>query len=136
VIDCDSIRQILQDIGYVLTDHGKEFRAKPLYRDSDNDKVLRIWKDSGRWVDFKENKSGSIEDLVRLSLNLSSINEAKNWISTRAYNQPLDSETARKPKPNGQPIFKSNYERMQYLAGKQNRASCGVKGKAFSLGRN
>ena len=99
MIDCDSIRQILQDIGYTLTDHGKEFRAKPLYRDSDNDKVLRIWKDSGRWVDFKENKSGSIEDLVRLSLNLSSINEAKNWISTRAYNQPLDSETTRKPKP-------------------------------------
>jgi hypothetical protein len=37
---------------------------------------------------------------------------------------------------NGQPIFKSNYERMQFLAGKQNRASCGVKAKAFSLGRN
>jgi len=99
VIDYDSIRQILQDIGYTLTDHGKEFRAKPLYRDSDNDKVLRIWKDSGRWVDFKENKSGSIEDLVRLSLNLSSINEAKNWISTRAYNQTSDSETTLKPKP-------------------------------------
>ena len=34
---------------------------------------------------------------------------------------------------NGRPIFKSDYERMQYLAGRQNRASCGVKPKVFSL---
>jgi hypothetical protein len=37
---------------------------------------------------------------------------------------------------NGQPIFKSDYERMQFLAGKQNRASCGVPPKKFSLGTN
>ena len=37
---------------------------------------------------------------------------------------------------NGQPIFKSNYERMQYLAGKQGRGLCGVKPKVFLLGGN
>ena len=37
---------------------------------------------------------------------------------------------------NGKPMFKSDYERMQYLAGKQNRASCGVPRKVFSLGTN
>ena len=37
---------------------------------------------------------------------------------------------------NGKPIFKSDYERMQYLAGRQSRASCGVKPKIFSLGTN
>lgn len=31
----------------------------------------------------------------------------------------------------GRPIFKSNAERMQYLLGKQNRASCGVPKKSF-----
>ena len=31
----------------------------------------------------------------------------------------------------GKPIFKSNAERMQYLLGKQNRASCGVPKKSF-----
>jgi hypothetical protein len=106
MIDCDSVRQILQDIGYILTDHGKEFRAKPLYRDSDNDKVLRIWKDSGRWVDFKENKSGSIEDLVRLSLNLASLNDAKEWISSRVTNQAQDPREVHKQKPTiKQPSF-------------------------------
>ena len=33
---------------------------------------------------------------------------------------------------NGQPIFKSNYERMQYLLGRQNQASCGVPKKTFA----
>jgi hypothetical protein len=32
----------------------------------------------------------------------------------------------------GQPIFKSNYERMQYLHGRQNQASCGVRKKTFA----
>ena len=36
----------------------------------------------------------------------------------------------------GAPIFKSNAERMAYLLGKQNRASCGVPAKAFALGTN
>ncbi len=37
----------------------------------------------------------------------------------------------------GQPIFKSDYERMQFLLGKQNRASgAGVPAKAFALGTN
>ena len=31
----------------------------------------------------------------------------------------------------GRPIFKSNAERMQYLLGKQNTASCGVPKKSF-----
>jgi hypothetical protein len=38
--------------------------------------------------------------------------------------------------PNGNPVFKSGFERMQYLLGKQNRDSCGVAAKTFSLGTN
>ena len=55
-----NVYQILTDLGYQLKDCGKEFRAKPLYRDSDNDSVLRIYKDTGKWVDFKQNMSGDI----------------------------------------------------------------------------
>jgi hypothetical protein len=37
---------------------------------------------------------------------------------------------------NGNPIFKSNSERMQYLLGRQNQASCGVPKRIFALGTN
>jgi hypothetical protein len=36
----------------------------------------------------------------------------------------------------GNTTFKSDYERMQYLLGRQNQASCGVPAKAFTLGTN
>jgi hypothetical protein len=36
----------------------------------------------------------------------------------------------------GNTTFKSNYERMQYLLGRQNQAGCGVPAKAFTLGTN
>jgi DNA primase len=94
--DCESVRRILQDIGYVLTDNGREFRAKPLYRDSDNDSVLRIWKNSGQWVDFKENKSGSLEELIRLTLKLKSIEEAKQWIGAKGIS--VSNEEIEKPR--------------------------------------
>ena len=95
--DCESVRIILQEIGYVLTDNGREYRAKPLYRDSDNDKVLRIWKNSGQWVDFKENISGSLEDLVKLTLKLKSIDEAKQWISGKGIDTSFREEDQPKP---------------------------------------
>jgi len=94
--DCESVRKILQDIGYVLTDNGREFRTKPLYRDSDNDNVLRIWKNSGQWVDFKENKSGSLEELIRLTLKLKTIDEAKQWIGSKGI--VSNAEEIEKPK--------------------------------------
>jgi hypothetical protein len=77
------IRDILGDIGYNLQDHGKEFRARPIYRDSDSNTVLRIRKDNGNWVDFKENISGRFEELVKISLNLSSIDDAKQYLSDK-----------------------------------------------------
>lgn len=79
----EAVKQVLQDLGYVLADRGREYRTKPLYRDSDNDNVLRIWKNSGQWIDFKENVSGSLEDLVRLTLKLKNIDEAKQWVVSR-----------------------------------------------------
>ena len=36
--------------------------------------------------------------------------------------------------PNGNPIFKSNAERMQYLMGRQKQTVCGVARKTFTLG--
>jgi hypothetical protein len=44
--------------------------------------------------------------------------------------------TGTRAAPNGNPIFNSNAERMQYMMGRQNQASCGVPAKAFALGTN
>lgn len=85
------MRDVLTEMGYVLHDHGKEYRTKPIYRDSDSHTVLCINKLTGQWIDFKDQISGSFEDLVKLSLNLKSREEAKRWVSTK-----FDGFTAQK----------------------------------------
>lgn len=81
----NNIYQILTNIGYSLKDCGREYRTKPLYRDSDNDTVLRIYKDTGFWVDFKENISGDFPLLIKKTLRLDSEDQAKKWLKDKNY---------------------------------------------------
>jgi len=80
-----SVYEILTELGYQLKDYGKEFRAKPLYRDSDNDTVLRIYKDTGKWFDFKQNISGDINSLVRLTLKIDDPDKAQEWLKNKNF---------------------------------------------------
>jgi hypothetical protein len=83
----NNYKEILINLGYTnITENAKEFRTKPIYRDSDNDTVLRVRKDNGCFVDFARNISGSFEELVRLSLNLTNIDDAKKWILGKYQN--------------------------------------------------
>ena len=81
----NNIYQILTNIGYSLKDYGREYRTKPLYRESDNDTVLRIYKDTGFWVDFKENISGDFPSLIKKRLKLESEDQAKVWLKEKNY---------------------------------------------------
>lgn len=80
-----SVYEILTELGYQLKDYGKEFRTKPLYRESDNDTVLRIYKDTGKWFDFKQNISGDINSLVRLTLKIDDPDKAQEWLKNKNF---------------------------------------------------
>lgn len=77
----DSVRDILINLGYHLVDSGKDYRTKPLYRDSSSNTVLSINKGTGRWIDFKEQRFGTLEELIRLTLKLEDISQAKLYLS-------------------------------------------------------
>ena len=91
-MDQVNVYQILTDLGYKLKDCGKEYRARPLYRDSDNDTVLKIYKDTGHWFDFKENISGDFTSLVGMTLKLEDPVKAKEWLKDKnfAFHQPKE----------------------------------------------
>ena len=78
-----NVYQILTELGYKLKDYGKEYRTKPLYRESDNDTVLKIYKDSGHWFDFKENISGDLSSLVSMTLKLENSEKGKEWLKDK-----------------------------------------------------
>lgn len=83
----NNYKEILIDLGYTnIIENAKEYRTRPIYRDSDNSTVLSVKKDSGHFIDFARNISGSFEELVKLSLNLTSVDAAKTWISGKYEN--------------------------------------------------
>ena len=79
---------MLYELGYSnISEYPREYRTRPIYRDSDNNTVLRIDKTTGRFVDFAENISGSFEDLVKLTLKVKTVDEAQKWVSSKGQSQ-------------------------------------------------
>jgi DNA primase len=77
------LEEILNNLGYELTDKGRDFRTKPLYRDSSNATSLSIDKKTGNWIDFSAGKKGNLIELVQLTLNLKNVDEAKNILTSK-----------------------------------------------------
>ena len=93
------LRSILTEIGYRLQDMGHEYRSRPIYRDSDNDTVLAIKKDTGRWIDYKEQRFGTLEELIQITLKLKDLSEARQYLNKEFnYEAPkIEKETLKAP---------------------------------------
>src|SRR6266446_5501433 len=82
----EDIKSILQSLGFSPHDDGARFwRMAATYREGDNPTALRVSKKTGRFVDFVDNKSGSFEKLIQLSLGLKKPKDAKNWLKNKQY---------------------------------------------------
>jgi len=49
-------QQTLESLGYKLIDCGDHWRTQALYRNGDNNTAVKIYKNTGVWMDFVENK--------------------------------------------------------------------------------
>jgi hypothetical protein len=47
-------KQVLEELGYRLKDHGSYWRTSAVYRSGDNSTALQIYKDTGVWKDYVE----------------------------------------------------------------------------------
>lgn len=84
------ILEILQQIGYKdILDCGQEYRAKPIYRDSDNKTSLCIKKITGSWYDFSVNIGGNFNQLIQLSTKGMSEEEIKKHFGELPF-YPID----------------------------------------------
>jgi hypothetical protein len=91
------VKEILQNIGYTnITEDSKNFRMKPLYRDSSSNTVLSVRKDTGSFIDFSKNITGNLQTLVKLSLDFKSEGDALKWLKD---NTDGISSTTKNPKP-------------------------------------
>lgn len=100
------IKEMLYELGYSnISEYPKEYRTRPIYRESDNNTVLRIDKTTGRFVDFAENISGSFEDLVKITLKMKTMDEAEEWVSSKGGSSSKARVEAVKPEIKSPKIF-------------------------------
>lgn len=101
-------KSILLDLGYSnIKDNGKELRMRPLFRESGNDTVLSVRKETGHFIDFGRSISGSFEYLIQLSLNLKNIEDAKKVLLDRWSISEIKRE--HRPEVNSTKIFPREY---------------------------
>lgn len=103
------IKEMLYELGYSnISEYPREYRTRPIYRESDNNTVLRVDKATGRFVDFAENISGSFEDLVKLTLKMKTVNEAQKWVSSKGDVSEERKVVVVKPEIKSPKIFDKN----------------------------
>jgi len=69
LINSEQFQDILERLGYQLIDCGDHWRTQALYRNGDNKTALKIYKNTGVWMDFVENRgSKPFEALIKASL--------------------------------------------------------------------
>lgn len=75
------IESSLIELGYQLKDFGNHWRANAVYRNGNNPSSLMIYKDTGVWRDFVENKTPMpFRKLVELTLNTKDISVINKYV--------------------------------------------------------
>ena len=63
-------KEVLENLGYRLKDHGSYWRTNAVYRSGDNSTALQIYKDTGVWKDYvEESQFMPFEALLKKTLN-------------------------------------------------------------------
>jgi len=91
-------REALTEMGYSnITEKITEYRMRPLYRDSGNNTSLSVDRDTGFFIDYGQNIKGSFTDLVKITMGLKNLTDARAWLCnkevsagvTQPENKPL-----------------------------------------------
>ncbi len=89
-----SVKEILSELGYNINQQGNSLRCRALYRNGDGENSISVDSRTGQFFDFPRGKGGSIFELIRLTLNLQTVEEAEKWTANKNFN--LDYK---EPKP-------------------------------------
>jgi hypothetical protein len=80
-------KQVLEDLGYRLKDHGSYWRTNAVYRSGDNSTALQIYKDTGVWKDYVEDSIFlPFEALLQKTLNTNDKSILNSYIKSGGVN--------------------------------------------------
>ena len=77
------IKSVLEKLGYRLSDFGDAWRTSALYRGGDNPTALKMYKNTGVWMDYVDgNKSMPLAALVQKTLGTKDPKIVNQYINT------------------------------------------------------
>ena len=80
-------KEVLENLGYRLKDHGSYWRTNAVYRAGDNSTALQIYKDTGVWKDYVEDSQFMpFEALLQKTLNTKDSNAVKHYLKDNGVN--------------------------------------------------
>jgi len=94
----EKIKGILHGLGYKLTDFGDHWRSSAVYRGGSNGSALKIYKNSGAWVDYVSNSEAfrPLKSLVQLTLQTNDPAEVEKIIGGYDFDLPIPEEAQHK----------------------------------------
>ncbi|NDG52236.1 MAG: hypothetical protein EBY39_04300 [Flavobacteriia bacterium] len=81
-MDSSKIKDVLEELGYKLSDKGSYWQSSALYRGGDNKTALQIYKDTGAWKDYvKDTPFMPFKRLLILTLNTNDPKELSKYLN-------------------------------------------------------
>lgn len=82
MISSEKIKDILQELGYKLSDKGSYWQCSAVYRGGDNPTAVQIYKDTGAWKDYVQNTPFMpFKQLLVLTLNTNDPKELQKYLN-------------------------------------------------------
>ena len=89
------VKEVLESLGYKLSDRGQYWQTNAMFRDGDNQTALQIYKDTGVWKDYVQGTQFmKFEVLVKKTLGTNNKSVLKKYLKSGDFNS---LENRRKP---------------------------------------
>tara|TARA_B100000427_G_C15504444_1_gene593296 strand:- start:570 stop:1619 length:1050 start_codon:yes stop_codon:yes gene_type:complete len=96
-MDSDQIKEVLEDLGYKLSDRGAYWQTNAIFRNGDNSTAIQIYKDTGVWKDYvKDTNFSPFKRLVQATLGTNDPKDLEKYFKNNKLDELYVKRTAPK----------------------------------------
>lgn len=93
-MDSDQIKEVLEDLGYKLSDRGSYWQTNAIFRNGDNTTAIQIYKDTGVWKDYvKDTQFSPFKRLIQATLGSNDPKEIKKYFKNNKLDELYSKRT-------------------------------------------
>lgn len=87
-MDSDQIKEVLEDLGYKLSDRGSYWQTNAIFRNGDNTTAIQIYKDTGVWKDYvRDTQFSPFKRLVQATLGSNDPKEIEKYFKNNKVDE-------------------------------------------------